>query len=198
MLGKIEDRRRREWQRLHWLYGIINSMDMSFSKLREIVKDREVWSAAVYGAEKSQTWLSDWTITERVSDLLKVTFFFSFVFMNSECWGREVYLLRVKTRLSISKLLYSFQKKLGKMINLETHPILKDKDGYCFFLFVYFLYVSSFVIPYEILYERSLQNQSYSISYERLESVSKVWLWNPGTIYTLIYLVYLLFFIPWM
>ena len=61
MLGKIEGRRRRGWQRMRWLDGTIDAMDMTLSKLQELVMGREAWSATVHGVTKSRTRLSNWT-----------------------------------------------------------------------------------------------------------------------------------------
>ena len=63
MLGKIEDRRRKEHQRMRWLDSISDAMDMNLSKLQEMVRDREAWHAVVHGVEKSWTRLDDWITT---------------------------------------------------------------------------------------------------------------------------------------
>ena len=111
MLGKIEGRRRRGQQRMRWLDGITESMDMSLSQLRELVMGREAWDAAVHGVTKSPIQLSDWT------ELIGHT----------SCW-RPGYSSKTDMIIDVFSLGYMFQWILGKLSLQNTKSSIKEKS----------------------------------------------------------------------
>ena len=100
MLGKIKGRRRREYQRMRWLEGITNAINMNLGKLQEMVRDSESWCVAVHGVTKNQTWLGDWTTTPTIT-YISAYDLYKYLKIGHYCYSCGCYYRSLKSELTI-------------------------------------------------------------------------------------------------